>query len=215
MTAFCLISVRQGPEPRQAPPHAETTPAPSAVLGNSSIWLLSAAFACFNMAVLAFGTYLPTYLVSVHGLELAQAARLASIPLVINIFCGPLAGVLSDRLGSRKRVYLAGLVLAALALPLAGLVQVEALVVLVVLQGFFLSLVPANIFSAAVETAGDERQSGLAMAVVMVGQNAGMLLGPVVFGVLIESAGGWQLAFGSLAVVCLVGALAGWLARVK
>jgi len=49
----------------------------------------------------------------------------------------------------------------------------------------------------------------------MVGQNAGMLAGPIVFGALVESAGGWPLAFGSLAVICLLGLLAGGLAKVK
>ena len=86
---------------------------------------------------------------------------------------------------------------------------------IVVLLGIFTGLVPTNIFSSAVESVGDERQGGLAMAIIMVGQNAGALLGPAIFGALIESAGGWPLAFASLAVMSLLGLLAGWLARVR
>jgi MFS family permease len=48
----------------------------------------------------------------------------------------------------------------------------------------------------------------------MVGQNAGMLLGPVVFGLLAEGAG-WPAAFASLAVMSALGLLAGWRARVR
>ena len=75
-------------------------------------------------------------------------------------------------------------------------------------------MVPTNIFAAAVEAAGDERQGGLAMAVIMVGQNAGMLLGPVVFGALADGPG-WPAAFASLAVMSALGLLAGWLAKVR
>ncbi len=47
------------------------------------------------------------------------------------------------------------------------------------------------------------------MAVVMMGQNAGVLIGPLMFGVLVGASGGWALAFASLPVICLLGVLAG------
>jgi cyanate permease len=53
------------------------------------------------------------------------------------------------------------------------------------------------------------------MAMIAAGQNAGLLLGPVVFGSLIESTGGWPAAFVSLAIVAMLGAAAGWLARTR
>ena len=70
------------------------------------------------------------------------------------------------------------------------------------------------IFSAAVEASGHERQGGMAMAVIMVGQNAGLLLGPIVFGTLAQSVG-WTAAFASLAVMAVLGLVAGWLAKVR
>ncbi len=83
-----------------------------------------------------------------------------------------------------------------------------------VVTGLALGLIPTNIFSAAVEAAGDERLGGLAMAVIMVGQNAGMLIGPVIFGALAEGPG-WPVAFASLGVMAAFGLLCGWLARVR
>ena len=53
------------------------------------------------------------------------------------------------------------------------------------------------------------------MAVVMAGQNAGVLAGPLLFGVLVESPGGWGLAFASLPVICLLGVWAGSWAKVR
>ena len=52
------------------------------------------------------------------------------------------------------------------------------------------------------------------LSVIMVGQNAGMLLGPIVFGALAEGAG-WPAAFMSLAVMSALSLLAGGLAKVR
>ena len=94
------------------------------------------------------------------------------------------------------------------------MVSLTGLIILVVITGFVLGVIPTNIFAGAVEAAGDPRQGGAAMAVIMVGQNAGMLLGPMIFGTLAESAG-WPAAFASLAVISALGLLAGWLAKVR
>ena len=191
-----------------------STPLPMAqVLRNRDVWLISLAFAFFLMATMSSGTFLPTYLSTVRGMPLAQAALLSSVVSMVTIFSCPAGGLLSDRLGSRKRPFVLGLVLMALFMPLVAVMGTNALVVLIIVQGLVGGLVPTNIFSAGVEVVGDERLGGLAMGVIMVGQNAGMLVGPVIFGALAESAGGWPLAFGSLAVMCLLGAVAGWLAK--
>jgi MFS family permease len=195
-----------------APPVLST----AQVLRHRDLWLLSLAFGCFNMVVLAVVSYLPTFLNLVRGLSLPQAGLLASISSMVSIVSGPASGVLSDRIGSRKRPYLAGLLLMAVAMPLTiVLAPPGALLILFIAQGLALGLVPTNIFSAGVEAAGGERRGGLAMGIIMVGQNAGFLLGPVIFGALVESKGGWSLAYGSLAAMCLLGAAAAGLTRVK
>ncbi len=185
------------------------------VLRNRHLWLLGAAFGFFTMAFMGFATYLPTYLSLVQNIPLAQAAQWASLVTIAAIISAPLAGILSDRIGSRKIPYELGLVLNAILLPLGAIFHGNPLIVLILVQGLAVGIVPPNIFAAATEVVGDERLGGLAMGVIMVGQNAGMLTGPIIFGALIESAWGWPLAFGSLAAMCLLGALAGGLAKVK
>jgi len=107
-----------------------------------------------------------------------------------------------------------GMLLMTAILPLTGFVPAGAIVIVIVAQGVVGGLVPANIFSAGVEVAGDARLSGLAMGVIMFGQNAGMLAGPAVFGGLVESAG-WPAAYASLSIMCLAGLAAGWLAKAR
>jgi len=218
VTALFLVFVKPASNDSLASgPQAAPPPMASAmqVLRNRDVWLLGLAFGCFNMATMAFGTFAPTYLNLVRGMSLSQAALLASVASMITIFSCPASGILSDRIGSRKRPYMLGLALMAVVMPLIAVMGTGALIVLIIAQGLFGGLVPTNVFSAGVEVVKDERLGGLAMGVIMVGQNAGMLLGPIVFGVLVESAGGWQVAFGSLAIMCLLGALAGWLAKAR
>jgi MFS family permease len=214
MTMVYLVFVGAGPEDAGGEANAGEGRA-GTVLRNRDIWLLGVAFAFFNMAGLAFGTFMPTYLSTQRGLPLGQAALVASIATLVTIVSAPAGGLVSDRAGSRRRPYLVGFALYAIMLPLTGALALAPLVFLLVLMGLAIGLIPTNIFSAAVETAGGERQGGLAMAIIMMGQNAGALLGPIIFGLLVESAGGWPLAFASLAVMLLLGLVAGWLARVR
>jgi MFS family permease len=219
VTLLYLVTVRPaptmltGPEgPAVVRPGSGITSAQ--VLRNRDIWLLAASFGASLAATIGLGTYMPTFLNSVRGLPLGQAAFISSLTTLVVIFSAPAGGVLSDRIGSRKKPYLAGLAAAIVLLPLAGLLTGTWLIVLVVVIGLVVGVIPTNIFAAAVEATGDERQGGLAMAIIMVGQNAGMLIGPVIFGLLAEEAG-WPAAFASLAVMSALGLLAGWLARVR
>ncbi len=216
VTGLYLLGVGTGRSAPAAAPEARSAPAVGAaeVLRNRDIWLLAAAFGAFNAAVIGASTYLPTFLTDERGLTLAQASLLSSVPTLITIFSAPGGGLVSDRIGSRKTPFLVGFALALLLLPLPAALGLSGLFVLVVVQGIVFGLIPTNIFAAAVEAAGDEEQSGLAMAMIMVGQNGGMLLGPAVFGGFVEGVG-WAGAFASLSVMAALGLATGWLARVR
>jgi MFS family permease len=216
-TVLFVIFVKPSPRGSQNAPSSASAPLANTaqVLRNRSIWLISLTFAFFNMAGMSYTTYTPTFLNLVRGIPLAQAGLYVSVVAICSIFSGPLGGALSDRIGSRKRVFLSALALQACIMPLTAFINPAFLIVQVILQGFIGGFIPTNIFSSGVEAAGDERLSGLAMGVIMVGQNAGMLAGPILFGALIESAGGWPLAYISLSGLCLLGLLCGWLAKTR
>jgi MFS family permease len=204
-------AMAHGPAPTA---HADSGVTSGQVMRNRNIWLLAAAFAALNAAVIGLGTYMPTFLVSQHGMALGTAALVASITTLITIFSAPGGGILSDKIGSRKKPYLVGFAAAIILLPLTGVLNVTGLIILMVVNGLVIGVIPTNIFSAAVEATGDERQGGAAMAVIMVGQNAGMLLGLIVFGTLVQTVG-WPAAFASLGLMAALGLLAGWLAKVR
>jgi MFS family permease len=218
VTVLYLVVVRPAPldgVPAPADGHPDGASVSSKqVLRNRNIWLLAAAFAGFIAVVIGSSTYLPTFLATQRGIPLSQAALFAAIPTLVTIFSAPGGGILSDRIGSRKKPYLVGIALAIVLAPLAWVATGPGLIVVLVVTGLASGLVPMAIFSAAVEASGHERQGGMAMAIIMVGQNAGLLLGPIVFGTLGQSVG-WTAAFASIAVMAALGLLAGWLAKVR
>jgi MFS family permease len=185
------------------------------VLSNRDLWLTSFLFCCFNFVFIAFITWAPTFLHQVRGISMARAAFLVSLTTILTIIACPTSGWVSDRIGTRKWVAVIPMVLMAPLFPLFFSAGETGFLSLAVLVGFIGGFVPTGVFSGAVETVGDERLSGMAMAVIQIGQNAGMLLGPLVIGWVIESGGGWQTAFWVLAPVSLLGAVAGWMSRIR
>ena len=107
------------------------------------------------------------------------------------------------------------MLLLTLLLPLASMAGAEGRLAVIVTVGLIGAFIPTGIFSAVPEVVADHRLHGMAMAVILVGQNVGMILGPLTFGWLVDSAGGWQAAFWSLVPVGLAGALAGWKVRFR
>jgi MFS family permease len=185
------------------------------VLRHRALWLISLVFCCFNLAFIGFVTWAPTFLHEIRGRSLANASLVVSLMTMMTLFSCPLAGWVSDRMGSRKWICVIPMVLLMLLFPISFYVSGKGMVVLVTALGFIGGFVPTGVFSAGIEAVGDERLGGMAMAVIQIGQNAGMLLGPLVLGWAIESVEGWGVAFWILAPVSALGALAGWMARVR
>jgi MFS family permease len=183
------------------------------VLRNGSLWLISLLFGCFNFVFIGYVTWSPTFLNEVRHFSLARASFTVSLMTLLTILSCPLAGWISDRIGSRKIICVLPMSLMAALYPLSFWMKADLFPLLVVALGFVSGFVPPGVFAAAVETVGDERLGGMAMAVIQIGQNAGMLLGPFVLGWLVESMGGWQAAFLSLAPVSLLGAVAGGVSK--
>ena len=184
-------------------------------LRNRDLWLISFLFCCFNIIFIAFMTWFPTYCHAVRGLSLSQADLLMSVMTVLLLVSGPFGGWLSDRLGSRRVICVAPMLLLMFLFPLASVLTGEGRVAVIAVVGLIGAFVPTGVFSAGPEVVGDERLHGMAMAMILLGQNAGMLVGPLVFGWIVDTAGGWQAAFWSLLPIGALGALAGWKVRFR
>lgn len=183
-------------------------------LANGDIWLLALAFACFNLALIGLGTYYPTFLNEVRGYPLGQAAFIASIGTLVILFTAPLAGLFSDRIGSRRLVFSLPFLAVAALLVFPFHVTGWQIPAVMIAQGMIAGAIPTAIFAAAPEVMRRPEWAGLGLAVILVGQNLGQLIGPVLFGQLVAGLG-WAMAGYLMIPVCLLGFISGWRVKIR
>jgi len=176
-------------------------------LRSRDLWLLCAFFLLLNLPLIAFGTWAPTYFQQTLNISLAKASFLSAAAALPCIAAGPTSGWLSDRLRSRKVVCLYPVLAITLVWPVVPLLKLGHVLPFMLAFGFVTGLAAPGVFAAAAEVVRNERLGGLAMAVIMIGQNGGMLIGPIFFGWMVETTGGWTYAFWSLMPICALAAV--------
>jgi MFS family permease len=145
---------------------------------------------------------------------LGQAAFISSITSIVVLISAPLAGLISDHIGSRRLVFSLPFLPIALLFMLPFRVTGWQIVTFLVAQGLLAGGIPTATFTAAPEVMRNPQWAGLGLAVVLVGQNLGLLVGPILFGQLIHSMG-WVTAGYMMIPVCLVGFVCGWMVKVR
>jgi nitrate/nitrite transporter NarK len=196
-----------GPPPGEAPSMGEA-------LKNRNIWLLAGLFGLFNMALIAVSTFYPTYLSAVQGYSMTSASWTASITMIVVIFAAPLAGILSDKMGSRKTFLTWPFIVVAVMFLFPFTVTGVMIALWLALMGVIAGAIPTATFAATPEIMKKPALVGMGMAVVAVGQNLGMFIGPMMFGALVESSG-WAVAGYAMIPVLLLGFVLGWLIKVR
>ena len=216
---FFYLFVASNPRPHYDPGNPSPTQGHMraslrVVLRNRDLWRISLLFACFNFVFIGFVTWAPTFLNQDRHVSMVRAAMLVSLTSILSMAAGPTAGWISDRIGSRKGICAIPPILMAFLFPLSFGAGEGLFLLLAMAIGFLAGFVPTGVFSAGVEVVGDEQLAGMAMAVIQIGQNSGMLLGPLILGWVVESFG-WQTAFWSLAPVSVLGSICAWTARIR
>ena len=191
-----------------------SAPSPALVLRSGRVWLMALLFFCFNFVYISFMSWTPAFLNVARGMPLTKASGLAAIMTLLTIAGCPAAGILSDMTGSRKLVCLIPFLIMAPAMPLAFHAGTGLLIPLIMIIGFVAAFVPTGALAAVPDLVPDPRLSGMAMAIVQIGQNVGMLLGPLTVGSIVGTAG-WHAAILALAPVSLLGAFAAWATRMR
>jgi MFS family permease len=215
---FAILFRSPRPEERLEEPKLEGVAGPAIsfmdVMANHRMWMLSLQFLCFNLIVMAFSTFYPTFLFEVRDYSLARAASMSSLIMVVSIFAGPLAGYLTDRVWKRRywilSAWIIGAVLYAFPFSVTGWMIPGLLVSMGILTA---PIVPAS-FAVIPEVVGGPKLAGMGMAVMALGQNVGMLIGPWAFGHSIENLG-WMTSCYLLLPFFALAFVATWFAKVK
>lgn len=200
----------------QSQPDMQAPAAPNVrqALANRNIWLLALAFGCMNLTMISLGTYYPTFLNEVRGYPLGQAAFLSSITTLVVLFSAPTAGWLSDRIGSRRLVFSLPFLVIAVSFLFPFRVTGWQIIALLITQGLIVGAIPTATFAAAGEIMRRPEWAGLGLAVVLIGQNLGQLLGPILFGEIVKSSG-WAMAGYLMIPFCLLGFISGWMVKIR
>lgn len=162
------------------------------VLGKGYIWLAGVVFMLFNIcAAGGAGQFLTTYFADSLGVSLTVAGIYGAITMVAIIICEPIMGAISDKLGSRKII---------VVVPLAGMFIVAwflysstSPVVAILLHALFLGVFSAGVasgtYAAAPEMVDRPEDVSMALGLVALLQNLGLIVGPMAYASVYSSSG--------------------------
>lgn len=201
-------------------PLADSVPTPevpagvAAVLRNTSNWLICASFMIFNLVVMTISTFYPDYLNTERSYSLAGASLATSLIMVAATFSGPLGGFISDRLGKRKVLIVYPFILTGLFFLFPFTVTGWMIPVLLIVFGLVAGPIAPVTLAAVPEIMPSPRLVGIGLGVVILGQNVGMLIGPTLFGFLVERTG-WVMAGYLMLPICALAVVCTWLAKIR
>jgi MFS family permease len=199
-----------------APAAAVQEESPSLLKGmaNSSFWMVSIAFGCYNLVVMAMCSFLPTFLQTERGYSptfdhgvFLNASFITAFIMLASIFCGPGGGRLSDRLGKRKIVVLVSYILMTITFLVPFTITGWMIPAYMLLFGIFGGPIAPVLLASVPEVATKPQLIGIGMAVAALGQNIGMYIGPKLF-INIQVAHGWATAGYWMIPICVIGIVA-------
>jgi sugar phosphate permease len=180
----------------------------------SRMWLVTVVDFCYGWSLWVFLTWLPSYLSDARGFDLDRIALMTTLPLLGGVVGDTLGGVISDaifrRTGNlrlaRRTLLVVGLG-GAFVFIIPAIVTGSALgaVYLLAAAFFFLELTNAVLWTLPLDIAG--QYAGTAGGIMNTGFGVAGMISPVVFGVLIQRTGRYELPFFISAGLLLVGAL--------
>src|SRR5262245_44940483 len=170
---------------------------------------LALAFFCFALLFLALAGLLPTYLVDVRGLAVADAGRIVAMATATGIVGSLIAGGVMRRGVSPAMLTAIGL-LASTAL--AAVSFIEAMPLVMAIAGFTAAfavggLVPAATFAAVPRIASHAQAIGPINGLVAQTGSLGSLAGPPMVALWVERTS-WTLAPALLLAIAAMGAVA-------
>jgi sugar phosphate permease len=202
-----LAVIREGGEQPRAV--RESTPW-SAIL--RSIWLVTVVDFCYGWSLWVFLTWLPSYLSDVRGFQPDRIALMTTLPLFAGVVGDALGGAISDaiyrRTGdlrlARRSMLVAGLG-GASAFMLPAVVTESAIgaVWLLAATFFCLELANAVLWTLPLDIAGEH--AGTAGGMMNVGFGVAGVLSPLVFGLLIQRTGRYEIPLFVTAGLLLAG----------
>lgn len=174
------------------------------------IILVAIAFFCWNCGNAgAIAGFYPSFLQDAHALSPQAAGTTNSVTSFLVLILGPISGIVSDKLGTRKGLILFAMGAAAVLFTFAfnenSMTLVWAFLLLMSLPA---AAMPTGVFSIVPELAGSPQKVGLGMAIVAFAQNLGIMVGTNSFAELTQMVGWNQASWYFLIPITVIGFVA-------
>ena len=134
--------------------------------------------------------------------------------MMVGIFAGPIAGFISDRIGSRKMVILIPYIILTLLFLFPFTVTGWMIAGVMICAGIMVGAIAPVILAAVPEIMKKPETIGIGMGVAALCQNLGMFIGPALFGVLLERTS-WAGAGYLMIPLCAIGIIVTWTTKIR
>ena len=175
---------------------------------NMKVWWLAIAFASFTICLFSFTTWISTYLTETSSMSLVAAAFVPSIVSIFLMFSNFYSGVILQKLGNRFLLFLMLPLVFSLTWPIFTTGSLPLLYTGAIIIGLVGGFIPTVAFSSAPLLAKRKETIGIAMSIVIIGENVGILIGPEVFGFMRELTGSFVPSFWMLLFFGLINVVA-------
>ena len=174
------------------------------VVKNKSVWLISLQVTFCTIAFQGVFLFMSNYLVTVRGMEEAAAGSLCSISGTIGILGSILSGTISDKLNTRKWIILFLALVCGAHYILPPMWPTQVFFAYIFLFGLLGNGITPVAFTGVTEVVSSPRMAGVAVAMVTLMMNLGILLSTPIFGMILDSSS-WQIAYICMGVISMLG----------
>ncbi|MDH5689502.1 MAG: MFS transporter [Candidatus Bathyarchaeota archaeon] len=181
-------------------------------IGNLEIWKVGVVWLFFSAATLSFTTWAPTLLERYQNLPKVYASFLASLLMWAAIFCVPVYGYVSDKIGRRKPFALAGFVLMTLAFTALAFTSNLALVASILALGITAAMIPPIASALPAEILGPDLAS-LGFGITGMCLSLGAALAQPLIGFLLDVTKSYTLCLLGMSTLSVIGAIVAYTLR--
>ena len=193
---------------QQVPTRLKASEFVNQVLLNRNSLLLATAFCAYNFAFIGLLTWEPTYLIEEAGLLPANANFMVSLITISAVVTCVVTGFVLPWISKPQRlITISMLLLGIITIWCFRLTHPALLVAGMLVIGMVTHVTPPTVFTLAPAAAKADRFSGYSVALAIIGQNVGMMLGPPAVGFMIQHTG-WHAGSAPLVLALAIGLIA-------
>src|SRR3990170_7359951 len=208
-TAIFAVVIKEGPFVRH-----QTTASARQAISNFEIWKVGLVWLFFSAAGISFTTWAPTLFATFQNMSEVNASFLATLLMWAAIFCSPIYGYLSDKIGRRKPFAIAGAFLMTLSFVSLAFTSNLALVASILALGITAAMIPPVVSALPAEILGTNLAS-IGFGITAIGLNVGATLSQPIIGYLIDSTKSYTPSFLGMAALSAAGAVVAYTLKTK